>query len=244
MEAVILAGGFATRLHPLTLDRAKPLLEVAGRPAVVHILERLFPLIERGLTRIAVVTSEKFADDFRLALPGPYPIPVEVLSNGTRTPDQKLGAVGDIFYAAKSVARGVPFFVLAGDNVFDFALEEVLRAYEGKSLVVLHRVDTLEEVKPYNNLRLDGTGRVLTFFEKPEKPFSKVFATCIYLFPPRVFGRLEEYLADGRDPDKAGDFIRWLSQQEPVQTVQCDGTWFDIGSVEALEQAEAHFVGT
>ncbi len=243
MEAVILAGGFATRLHPLTLDRAKPLLEVAGRPAVEHILERLFPLVEKGLTRIVVVSSEKFAEDFRFTLTGPYPIPVEICSNGTMKPDEKLGAIGDIHFGAKHVTPGVPFFVLAGDNLFDFSLEEVQRAYEEKSLVVLHRVKTLEEVKPYNNLRLDGTGRILTFFEKPEKPFSKIFATCIYLFPPHVLNRLEEYLAEGRDPDKAGDFIRWLSQHESVQTVVGNGTWFDIGSVEALKQAEEYFVG-
>jgi glucose-1-phosphate thymidylyltransferase len=243
MEAIILAGGFATRLHPLTLNRAKPLLEVAGKPAVEHILERLFPLAERGLTRIVVVSSERFAEDFRFALTGPYPIPVEIFSNGTQRPEEKLGAIGDINFGARHVTPGVPFFVLAGDNLFDFRLEEVLWAYEDKSLVVLHRVNTLEEVKPYNNLRLDGTGRILTFFEKPEKPFSKTFATCIYLFPPHVHDRLEEYLADGRDPDKAGDFIRWLSQHESVQTVVGDGTWFDIGTVAALAQAEAHFAG-
>jgi len=243
MEAVILAGGFATRLRPLTSDRAKPLLEVAGKPAVEHILQRLFPLAERGLTRIIIVTNEKFADDFRFTLASPNPVPVEVHSNGATMPEEKLGAIGDMLFGAQLVSPDVPFLVLAGDNIFDFRLEEIIWAYDDKALVVLSRVGTLEEVKPFNNLRLDGTGRILTFFEKPEKPFSKVFATCIYLFPPHGRSRLKEYLAEGRDPDKAGNFIRWLSQQESVQTVVGDGIWFDIGSVAALEQAEAHFAG-
>ena len=244
MEAIILAGGFATRLHPLTLDRAKPLLEVAGKPAIIHILERLFPLAERGLERIVVVTNERFADDFRQALAGPFPAPVEVASNGALEPSERLGAIGDTYWGARLLSGTAPFFVLAGDNLFDFDLREVEWAYSGQALVLLHRVNTLEEVKPYNNLRLDGTGRILTFLEKPEKPFSKVFATCIYLFPPHVRGRLKQYLDEGRDPDKAGNFIRWLSQQESVQTVAVEGTWFDIGSVATLQQAEDYFAGT
>jgi glucose-1-phosphate thymidylyltransferase len=171
MEAIILAGGFATRLYPLTLNTAKPLLDVAGKPAIERILERLFPLAERGLSRIVVVTTEKFAEDFRAALTGPYPVPVEVLSNGTKTEEEKLGAIGDMAFAARHLREDEPFFILAGDNLFDFDLGKVVDAYTEFPLVVLHRVDRLEEVKAYNNLRLDGRGRILTFFEKPEKPF-------------------------------------------------------------------------
>lgn len=239
MDAIILAGGFATRLFPLTLDQAKPLLDVAGKPAIEHILERLFALPD--LRRVVVVTTEKFAEDFRYTLRGPYPIPVEILSNGTRTPEEKLGAVGDMTFAARTLDDDSPFFVLAGDNLFDFSLTQMVDAYDDKAVVVLHRVDTLEEAKLYNNLRLDGTGRILTFFEKPEKPFSHQFATCIYLFPHRIKARLQAYLDEGKDPDKAGNFIRWLSQQEAVQTIEPKGTWFDIGSVEILDKAEAHF---
>ncbi len=241
MEALVLAGGFATRLYPLTLDRAKPLLPVAGKAAIEHILERLFPLATAGLTRIVVVTTEKFAKDFRRALTGPYPLPVEVLSNGSKTADEKLGAVGDMAFGAQEMAAEAPFLVLAGDNLFDFDLREVVAAFSHQALVVLHRVKTLDEVRPYNNLRLDGTGRILTFVEKPVAPFSHQFATCIYLFPAHVRARLQEYLQSGKDPDKAGNFIRWLAQQEPVQTVEPAGTWFDIGSLAVLQQAEDHF---
>ncbi len=241
MEALILAGGFATRLYPLTLDRAKPLLHVAGKAAIEHILERLFPLADQGLTRIVVVTTEKFAEDFRQALSGPFPLPVDVVSNGTTTPDEKLGSIGDMVFGAEQMDGQTPFLVLAGDNLFDFDLREVVAAFNNQALVVLHRAKTLEEVRPYNNLRLDGTGRILTFLEKPAVPFSHQFATCIYLFPAHVRTSLREYLQSGKDPDKAGNFIRWLAQQGPVQTVEPAGTWFDIGSEAVLRQAEAHF---
>jgi len=246
MEAVILAGGFATRLYPLTLNTAKPLLDVAGKPAIVHILERLFPLRSRGLSGIVIVSSEKFAVDFSTALSGPWPMPVRVVSNGAMTLDQKLGAIGDMAWGVRHLDGSGPFWVLAGDNLFDFELDGAVVRFEeadSRPLVVTHRLSTPEATRQYNNIRLSADGFITEFVEKPKDPWSLLFATCMYLFPRRTVGRLEQYLAEGNDPDRAGDFVRWLSAREEVATWEAAGTWFDIGSVQELETASRFFAG-
>ncbi len=244
MEAVILAGGFATRLYPLTLNTAKPLLDVAGKPAIGHILDRLFPLREQGLSGIVVVTSEKFAEDFRRSLAGPWPVPVRIASNGAMTLEQKLGAVGDMAWGARNLDGRGPFWVLAGDNLFDFELTGAVARFEagnGTPLVVTYRLGSPEMTRQYNNIRLSPEGWITEFVEKPREPWSPLFATCMYLFPRRTVGRLEQFLAEGNDPDRAGDFVRWLSAREPVTTHEAAGTWFDIGSVAELEEAGRFF---
>lgn len=244
MEAVILAAGFATRLYPLTLNRAKPLLDVAGKAALDRILERLYPLSSRGLSRIIIVSNSRFAADFRAHVTGAEPVALQVVENGALDAGDKLGAIGDMALGAFHVSPAQPFFVLAGDNLFDFSLEPMVERFEGvacKPVVLLHTATSLEEVKLYNNLALSSDGRILDFAEKPEHPQSLLFATCIYLFPSAIKGELQHYLDLDLDPDKAGNFIKWLANRREVFTLSGQGCWFDVGSVAELEEAAAHF---
>ena len=248
MEALILAAGFATRLYPLTENRAKSLLDVAGRPAVEHILFSLFPLAELGLSRIVVLSNDRYLDDFRRALAGPYPIPVVIEGNGVNTEEGKKGAVGDMAFGAGLMTPGVPFFALAGDNLFDFDLTAALLRFQqlrgSKPLTVLYRLETVAETSLYNSVETDEAGRLLSFEEKPSAPTSPRFGTCIYLFPPDIRDDLAEYEREGGDPDKAGYFMKWLALLRDVYTLEMPGRWFDIGSVEVLAAADVHFRGT
>jgi glucose-1-phosphate thymidylyltransferase len=244
MEAIVLAAGFATRLYPLTLNRAKPLLDVAGKAAIDHIMERLFELKEQGLSRVVVVSNSRFAADFQKHFGGAQPVEVQVVDNGAMSTADKLGAIGDMALGASYVAPGEDFFVLAGDNLFDFSLgpmAERFGAVGGHPVVLLYSAVDLEEVKLYNNLELDEDGRILDFVEKPSTPRSLHFATCIYLFSAGVRDALQGYLDQGLDPDKAGNFIKWLAKKQEVFTLDAEGRWFDVGSVAELEEAAAYF---
>jgi glucose-1-phosphate thymidylyltransferase len=243
-DAVILCAGFATRLYPLTRHQAKPLLPIGPKSAISYVLDSLFAIREAGLARIVLVSNERFAADFRNALAGPFPVPIHVISNGAASEKEKRGAVGDMAVGAAAVRKGRPFLVLAGDNLFTLDLHEVLRRYEqvgGRPVIVLHRAPTVEETAKYNNLARTRDGRIRAFYEKPAKPWSRRFATCIYAFPAHVGARLDEFLAAGNDPDKAGNFVRWLAEVEPVYTCEPKGAWFDIGSLEEMRIAGEFF---
>src|SRR5260370_2968376 len=101
MNALILAAGYATRLYPLTLNRAKPLLPVAGKPIIQWVVEQLEPIA--GLERICIVTNNRFERDFvdwTASYRASQPVKFEVMNDGSNSDSDKLGAIGDIYFAA------------------------------------------------------------------------------------------------------------------------------------------------
>jgi len=241
LEAVVLAGGFATRLYPLTRDKAKPLLPIGGKPAIFHVLDRILPLQAMGLKRIVVVSNHRFAKDFERVLSKAYPWLVEVADNGVEDERGKLGAVGDMAFGARLVSPGTPFLVLAGDNLFDFDLAPAVLRFDnvgGQAVVLLRTLPRPVDTVLYNNVRTDKSGRIVTFVEKPARPFGRRFALCVYVFPPEVRGALDKFIEEGNDPDKAGNFVRWLSGRGLVYALEMGGTWFDIGSFDEIAAAD------
>src|ERR1051325_2553882 len=101
MNALILADGYATRLYPLTLTKAKPLLEVAGKPMIDWVLDNLAPIPD--LDRVYVVTNNKFAKDFRSwaeTYRAKTPrFEIQIIDDGSTDDSDKLGAIGDICLA-------------------------------------------------------------------------------------------------------------------------------------------------
>ena len=98
MNALILAAGYATRLYPLTLNKAKPLLEIAGKPMIEWVLDNLAPV--PGLETIFIVTNDKFASDFQVwadRYKDRQPnLRFKIVNDGSTSDDDKLGAIGDI----------------------------------------------------------------------------------------------------------------------------------------------------
>ena len=94
MKAIVLAAGYATRLYPLTLTVAKPLLTVGGRPMIDHILDRIGEVDE--IDAVHVVTNRKFAESFHTWAAGRDGVVVH--DDGTATESDRLGAVGDIAF--------------------------------------------------------------------------------------------------------------------------------------------------
>src|SRR3954469_7094657 len=101
MNVLILAAGYATRLYPLTLTKAKPLLEVAGKPMIDWVLDNLAPVPD--LERVYVVTNHKFAKDFEAwaetSRQKNTQFQIEIIDNGSTDDSDKLGAIGDICLA-------------------------------------------------------------------------------------------------------------------------------------------------
>src|SRR3954464_6304962 len=97
MNVLILAAGYATRLYPLTLTKAKPLLEVAGKPMIEWVLDNLAPVSD--IETVYVVTNDKFAKDFeqwgrRYEEKGA--LRIKIINDGSKNDSDKLGAIGDI----------------------------------------------------------------------------------------------------------------------------------------------------
>jgi len=244
LRAVFLAAGFGTRMYPLTRDKAKPLLEVGGEP----LLTRLVRQVEacEGVEDGVVVTNGRFHRDFeawhaslrtRLHL---------TLVNDEVTDDRApLGAIRDLRLALRRApARVVSgHLVVAGDNLFDFDLRPFARRFfdSGRGQLMLRRVPEPVPPKRYNEVAVDGSGRVVSFREKPAVPETNLAAIAVYFLPPELPQLIDEYLASGAEHDAPGYLMEWLHRRVELEGSSFEGRWFDIGNMESFEAAQASF---
>jgi glucose-1-phosphate thymidylyltransferase len=239
VKAVILAGGYATRLYPLTRDRPKHLLEVGGRAILELLLERL-PLDE--LDAVYVVTNAKFADRFR-GWAESYPADVVVLDDGTTSEDDRLGAIGDLQLVIESQGLDDDLIVAAGDSIFTERLDDFARFGRERdaAAIAVYDVGDLEAMKQLSSIGVDADSRLVTFEEKPEKPESTLAGIALYFYPRAILPLVGQYLAEGNNPDQPGRLVGWLYQRTPVYAWRVPGRWFDIGTPETLAEAESLF---
>jgi glucose-1-phosphate thymidylyltransferase len=241
MRGVILAAGYATRLRPLTLDRPKHLLEVAGRPILDRLLDQL-PLGE--LDAVTVVTNARFAPRFRSwAEEADFPVPIEVVDDGTSSDEDKLGAIGDLDLVVRTLGDEEDLLVAAGDSLFTERLDGFVRFAREReaATIAVYDVGELGAMGRLSAVSVDADGRVTAFEEKPERPASTLAGIALYVYPREVLPLVSEYLADGNNPDQPGRFVEWLYPRTPVYAWPVPGRWLDVGTPEALAEADCEF---
>jgi glucose-1-phosphate thymidylyltransferase len=255
MNALILAAGYATRLYPLTLNKAKPLLEVGGKPIIERLLDNLRTV--PGLRTTYIVTNAKFANDFQNwanayqdrsssaeATADRHPEPqITIVNDGSTSDDDKLGAIGDInLVLTREDLANDDLLVIAGDNLFEQPLGDFInRAKNSAATVAVHDVGDFEAMKKYGTVTVDGKGVITSFEEKPEKPKSTLASIALYYYSREILPLFPTYLAAGNNPDQPGRFLQWLYTRKPVNTFKINGRWLDIGSKETLAEADKTF---
>ena len=245
MNALILAAGYATRLYPLTLNKAKPLLKVGGKPIIEWVLDNLASVPDLGT--IYLVTNDKFASDFQ-SWANRYQdrqrsLKIKIINDGSKSDDDKLGAIGDInFVLTRENLIANDLLIIAGDNLFHEPLADFVKHARGtQATVAVHDVGDLDAMKKYGAVTIDAHGTITRFEEKPEKPQTTLAAVALYYYSRDVLPLFTTYLAAGNNPDQPGRFLQWLYTRKPVQTFRIKGEWLDIGSKETLEKADEIF---
>jgi glucose-1-phosphate thymidylyltransferase len=245
LKLIILAAGYATRLYPLTLDKPKPLLEVAAKPMIEHVLASLRSVPE--IDRIYVVTNAKFAGHFERWAEGYVSYadvaPIQVINDSSTDDSNKLGAIGDLHLVLRRENVDDDILVVAGDNLFDSGLEGFAEfcLRRGAPAVGVYDVGSLEEIKKYNNIGIDAEGRITSFEEKPLEPVSTLTAIALYFYPKSTLHLIRQYIEEGNNPDQPGRLVQWMYTRTPFYTWRVPGTWYDIGSKETLVEADQVF---
>jgi glucose-1-phosphate thymidylyltransferase len=245
MKVLILAAGYATRLYPLTLTRPKPLLDVAGKPMVEHVLDNIAPI--PGIDRVYVVTNAKFADQFQTWADRyrttKAKLNFTIINDGSTDDSNKLGAIGDLNLVLEREKVDDDLIVVAGDNLFSQSVEEFGKFCARKNAPVLavYDVGNLEEIKKYNAITMDADGRITFFEEKPKQPQSTVTGIALYFYPKASLPLIRQYVAEGNNPDQPGRLVQWMYPRTPFYTWRVPGLWFDIGSKETLDEANRIF---
>jgi glucose-1-phosphate thymidylyltransferase len=238
MHAFILAGGFATRLWPLTERRAKPLLPLAGLPIISHLVEKIPSHIP-----ITISTNQVFAEDFekwKFHIPNSK---FQILLEDTGNDDHKLGALGATaqWIQQQSIEEDVLLFT--GDNYCGFSINDFLsHAKPGQALLAAHDIGNLRVAQSFGTVILDDNGDIRAFEEKPKEPKTTLVSTGCSLLPSEVLPVLVEYAQE--HPDNVGGIFEELLQRN--QKIGCytfREPWFDIGSFDAYLEATKTLVG-
>jgi len=225
MNAYLLCAGFGTRMRPLTDETPKSLLRVDGQPLLDHMIDEL--RATEGLDAIHLVANHRDVDAFRAwadrrrpAL-GERGVALRVYDDGVRTPDEQLGAVGDLRFLLEKT--GVPSdgaLVTGGDSLYRFPLAPLLAAFDGTTaqVLALHEPDP-ERRRHSSVLRLDGDS-VVGLTEDPDETPSTRICPSWYLLPASALATVGPYLDDGGAPDTLGRFVDALAQRQRVEAVR------------------------
>ncbi|MDQ4145737.1 MAG: NDP-sugar synthase [Actinomycetota bacterium] len=228
MKALILAGGFGTRLRPLTFTRPKHMLPVANRPHIEHVFDLL---MRHGIDEVVLLTSylaETFSDVIERASSSGMTI-------HTTFEQQPLGTAG-AFKNAQELVGGDAFVAFNGDILTDLDLTKVIEWHRMKgaeATIVLHAV---EDPSAFGVVPTDESGRVLGFIEKPppgEAPTNLINAG-VYVFESSVLDRIPQGEVWSAERQL---FPQLVDEGAPLYALGTDAYWMDIGTPEKYLQA-------
>lgn len=244
MKAVILAAGYATRLYPLTLNQPKCLLTVGDQTILDALCTKLNAAV--GLDEIIIVTNAKFFDQLnQWKNKSRSRLPIRVLNDGTTTNDDRLGAVGDLRFVIDQCRIDSDILMMASDNLFDQDLAGFLGFALSKKKYVTVAIYDIQDKnlasKKFGVLEIDQNSEVTSIEEKPEHPKSSLIGMGIYYFPKASLRLMNEYLNHQDANDAPGHYIRWLLGRLKIFGFLFSGMWYDIGNLQALEEANRAF---
>lgn len=234
MKAMILAGGFGTRLRPLTNDVPKPMLPVNGMPILWYVINHLKAygfdeiIINVGYLKNSIIKYIQY--DLHSS------IPIQFIEE-----DSVSGSAGAISKAREFFNDEEDFLVVNGDVICDFDLSELWRFHKQKQSLATLSLFEKEEVDQFGVVILSNDKKIQAFQEKPQKglELSHLINAGIYAFNKKIFECIPELKYDGEVVDLAKDiFPNLISKDFYGLAFHPDRfRWRDIGSLKDYEEA-------
>lgn len=227
MKGIILAGGKATRLRPLTKITSKQLLPVYNKPMIFYPIETL---LKAGIKDILIIIAPEYAGHF-----------LNLLGSGkdfgakfTFEIQEEPRGLADAFIVGESFIKGDNVTMILGDNIFDYDFSNEIKNFQSGGHVFAIKVPDPER---YAVVEFDSNGKVLSIVEKPEVPKSEYAVPGIYIFDKRA-----SELARNVKPSARGEleipslYNQYLDNRELKVSV-IDTVWEDAGTFDSLLRA-------
>jgi mannose-1-phosphate guanylyltransferase len=230
--AILLVGGFGTRLMPLTRNTPKPMLTVAGIPVTEH---QLMMAKAAGIKEIVLATSylsevftPYFGDGSAWGMSIKYAVEKEPLGTG-----------GAIRNAAQLLETQESVVILNGDVLSSHDLSEQIRQHEAHDADVTLHLTQVEDARAFGCVPTDSQGRVTAFLEKMENPVTNQINAGCYVFNPRVISSipLDTVVSVERET-----FPQLVTNGAKVYGYLENAYWLDIGTPKALLKASIDIV--
>ena len=224
MKGLILAGGLATRLYPLTLVTNKHLLPIYNKPMIYYPLEMM---VKAGLKEVMISSSPDHSGHFASLLKSGEEFGLRLYYAVQENPK---GGIADGIKLAEEFCQNEKLLVILGDNIFNFDLKDVVNRFEKKDKgAVVFGMRMPAEAGQYGVIEIDDKGKVLSIEEKPEKPKSDIIQTGIYMYDNRVFDFIRQLKPSGRGELEVTDLNNCYLEEG---TLECEliNWWIDAGT--------------
>lgn len=224
MKGLILAGGLATRLRPLTSVTNKHLLPIYNKPMIYYPIESM---VKAGIKEVLISTSPDHAGDFANLLKDGSEFGIRFYYAVQQNPK---GGIANAISLAEEFAYKQNLLVILGDNIFNTNLKRTVDRLEKKGKgAIIYGVKMPTESRQYGVIEIDKHGKVLTIEEKPEHPKSNIAQTGVYLYDSRVFEFIKSLKPSTRGELEVTDLNNCYLKEG---TLECDllDWWIDAGT--------------
>jgi len=226
MQAVVMAGGFGTRLRPLTANIPKPMTPLLNKPIIEHIIVLLK---SHGITDLILILyhqAEVIKDYFRDGKK--FGVKIQYVK-----PDADYGTAGAVSCGYELINGR--FIILSGDVVTDFDLSQAISFHEKRKSVSTLVLTRAKNPLQFGIVLTDKEGKITKFFEKPSwsEVFSDTINTGIYVLEKETLALVPKARGNKSDCDFSKDLFPYLLKNKlPLYGVTLSGYWRDVGSLD------------
>jgi len=220
MKALILVGGYGTRLRPLTLSKPKPLVEFANKPILLHQIEAL---VECGVVHVVLAVSYQ-ADQLEQEMQVEAArLGISITFSHEKEP---LGTAGPLALSREVLGRDdEPFFVLNSDVICDFPFRQMVEFHKEHGAEGTIVVTKVEEPSKYGVVVYNQTtGKIDKFVEKPQEFVSNKINAGLYIFKPSILDRIEV-----KPTSIEKEVFPVQATEGQLYCMQLQGFWMDVG---------------
>jgi len=230
MKGIILAGGYGTRLMPLTKVTNKHLLPVFNKPMIYYPLEKL---LEAGIKDILIVSGPEHAGHF-----------LGLLGSGRNFNakfsfeiQEEAGGIAQALGLAENFAGSDHVTVILGDNIIEDDVREAVTNFNGGAKIFLKEV---EDPERFGVAEVQGD-RIIGIEEKPQNPKSNYCTTGIYIYDNSVFSKIKTLKPSGRGELEITDVNNKYIEDGTMKFSILKGFWSDAGTFDSLMKS-SHFM--
>ncbi len=233
MKCIILCAGYATRMYPLTKNKAKALLKINDN----CVLDLIWNNIKQSTSLISemfLISNNLYYQDFlKWQNKQKNSKEIKVINDGTNKVEESLGAVSDLMLALKNEKIDDDVLIMAGDNILDFSLDYVFEEFaaSSNSYILYYEEKDEKKLRKTGVVQIDESGKVIAMEEKPQNPKSNYAVPPFYFIKKKDLNLILE-IFNNKKVDSMGEIIVNLIKKTTIKAIKMKGKRIDIGSLE------------
>jgi len=228
MKGVILAGGLATRLYPLTFATNKHLLPIYDKPMIYYPIQTL---VKAGIKEIMIIVSGPHAGHFIPVLKNGHEFGIKHLEFAYQ--EKPNGGIADALSLAEDFADEKPITVILGDNTTDADITQPANSFKEGAMIFLKSVTDPQRfgVPTFDP---NDPKKIIDIIEKPKQPANNYAVTGLYMYDQQVFNFIKECQPSDRGELEITDVNNFYVKKNQLYWTELNGYWSDAGTFDSL----------